>query len=791
MRIHSYILISILFFSLVGFGQEKPKNYTFSGFINDAQSGESLIAANIYVKDNLRLGTSSNVYGFYSLTLPMDTYTIVVQYLGYATKEYEMVLDRNIRLNVNLASAAIVTKEVVITGERPDKNIESTEMGKVDLSIEKIKTIPVLFGEVDILKTIQLLPGVQSSGEGNTGFYVRGGGPDQNLILLDEAVVYNPGHLFGFFSVFNADAIKNATLIKGGMPANYGGRLSSVLDISMKEGNDKSYHGEGGIGIIASRLTFEGPIIKNKSSFIVSGRRTYIDALSKPFLKNTELGGIPYFFYDLNAKVNYRFSDKDRLYLSSYLGRDVFSFDIASGGFTADFSWGNTTTTLRWNHLFSDKLFMNVSGIYNAYKFTFSSKFETISSKIETGIRDGNIKVDFDFFPNVRHHIKYGTNYTYHIFTPRKGEAEFDEVKFETSNVADKYSHDASVYLLDDFDLTDKIKINAGLRGAYFVHVGPYNFYTFSDDGYRIDTLTDVYKRGEKVKDYFGLEPRISARFKLSKTSSLKAGFAHTNQFVHLVSNSYTTLPTDIWVPSSIIVEPQKGFQYSAGYFKNLRDNMFETSVEVYYKDLKNQIEFGESYYDDLRDSDVEYEFVFGKGRSYGIEFFVKKASGKTQGWIGYTLSKTTRQFKDLNEGEEFPAKFDRRHDLSIVVTYKLTDRWMFSSIFVYGTGQSVTIPERMYFIEGTMNFDYGPINGFRMESYHRMDISATYAKKNESRKFQSSWVFSVYNVYNRANPFFYYIDTEGEPLAGTFKVVAKKVYIFPILPSITWNFKF
>lgn len=797
----------IIFFLLIYthcYAQQKPQSsrerYTISGFIKDAQSGESLIAANVYVKDNIKLGTSSNVYGFYSLTLPMDVYTIVVQYLGYSIKEFKVELDHNIRLNVNLAFTPLVFKEVVVTGERQDKNIESTEMGKVDLSIEKIEALPVLFGEVDILKTIQLLPGVQSSGEGNTGLYVRGGGPDQNLILLDEAVVYNPAHLFGFFSVFNPDAIKNVTLIKGIIPANYGGRLSSVLDITMKEGNNKSYHAVGGIGFISSRLTVEGPIVKNKSSFIVSGRRTYIDQVSRPvlFLTKSEFGKIPYFFYDLNAKVNYRFSDKDRLYFSSYFGRDVFSLDIGEN-ISFGIKWGNAITTLRWNHLFSDKLFMNISAIYSDYKFEADQRFETIRFIMKSGIQDGNLKIDLDYLPGVRHSIKFGTNYTYHVFTPRTAEMEFDNVEIETDNVFKKFAHDASIYILNDFRITENLKVNAGLRGVYFLQMGPYNYYTFNDLGRISDSV--IYEKNDKVTDYKALEPRMSGRYSISSTSSVKGGITFTNQFVHLVSNSFTSLPFDVWVPSSLTVKPQKGVQYSVGYFRNFSsfggepedktDNMYETSVEIYYKDLKNQIEFGESYFEDIRNKDIEYEFVFGSGRSYGIELFIKKSYGKAQGWIGYTLSKTTRLFKDLNDGNEFPARFDRRHDLSIVGLYQLTENWSFSSVFVYGTGQRATMPERFYLIEGDMLTKYGPVNAFKMEPYHRMDISAVYEKKKQTKKFKSSWIFSVYNVYNRQNPFFYYIEKEGNPLDGSYKVQAKKVSIFPILPSVTWNFKF
>ncbi len=782
------LLLIVIFTTTLSAQKSSPTKFVLSGYVRDSLSGETMIGANIYNKDAIQQGTVTNQYGFYSLRLEKGTYTIIFSFIGYEQQEVKIQLDKNIRININLKPVAII-KEVRITAKRKDENVRGTEMGKIEIPIEKVKQLPVLFGEVDILKTLQLLPGVQSSGEGNTGMYVRGGSPDQNLILLDEAVVYNPGHLFGFFSVFNADAIKNSTLIKGSMPANYGGRLSSVLDITMKEGNNKKFHGDGGVGLIASRFTFEGPIVKNKSSFIISGRRTYIDQLSKPFLKNSELGKIPYYFFDLNTKINYRFSDKDRLFFSGYFGRDIFSIELDEGDLTAGFKWGNTTTTLRWNHLFNDKLFMNVSAIYNDYKFLAETTFETISSTLKSGIEDWNAKVDFDYFINPLNNVKFGMNYTYHIFTPRTAEATFDSIEMTTSNVFKKHAHDVSFYLLDEMTISNGIKINGGLRFAYFAQVGPYSHYEFSENRHLLDST--VFEKGEKVAEFFGLEPRISARYKFNPNTSVKAGVAFSNQFVHLVSNSTTSLPLDIWVPSSMVVKPQKGIQYSIGYFRNFKDDVIETSVEVYYKEMKNQIEFGESYYDDVRDYDVEYEFVYGKGKSYGIEFFIKKKFGKMQGWVGYTLSKTTRQFPDLNDGKTFSARFDRRHDLSVVATYKLNEHWVFSSTFVFGSGQWVTMPERLYFIEGSMFMEYGELNGYKMEPYHRVDLSAVYSRNKRSKGFRSSWAFSVYNAYNRFNPFFYYIETSGDPLKGTFTTSAKKVYIFPILPSITWNFKF
>ena len=780
------ILIFIVCFANLLFAQK----HTLSGYIKDSKSGETLVGAVIVNKNNPSQATMSNEYGFYSLTLPQGNYTIIAQYLGYQPIELNINLNQKIRKNIELSSSIEQLEEIEIKVERSDENVKSTDMGRVDLDMEKAKTLPVVFGEVDIMKTIQLLPGVQSSGEGNTGFYVRGGGPDQNLVLLDEAVVYNPGHLMGFFSVFNADAIKNSTLIKGGMPANYGGRLSSVLDISMKDGNDKEYHAEGGIGIISSRILVEGPIKKNKSSFMITGRRTYIDVLAKPFLKNTELGGLPYYFYDLNMKVNYRFSDKDRLYLSGYFGRDVANFRFADGRIDAKFNWGNATSTLRWNHLFNDKLFVNTSFVLNRYDFLTDVKFEDIASKFKSDIKDYNTKVDFTYFPSIKHTLKFGVNHTYHVFNPRAIEVNTSSDTF-SNDISDdlKYAHEFAAYISDEYKITENLMITAGIRGVGFAQMGPFYHYQYNEFGFVDTSKTVFYRKGQKAYDFYGLEPRLSARYSIDNSTSVKAGYSYNHQFIHLVSNSYTTLPFDVWVPSSILVQPQVGQQISAGIFKNFNENKYETSLEVYYKKLDNQVEYGESYTPDQINKSIEYEFVFGQGDSYGAELFLNKTKGDFTGWIGYTLSWTNRIFPDINNGEKFPARFDRRHDLSVVGTYQHNKRWTFSTAFVYGTGQATTMPQQFYISEGIVAKEYGPRNSFRMEAYHRLDLSAI-LKSKPGAKLNDEWVFSVYNVYNKKNPFFYYIDTkldESEGITNT----AKKVYIFPILPSITWNFKF
>lgn len=765
----------MLAISLPLIGQED--RFTISGYVTDLNTGETLIGANVYVQGDSGRGAATNVYGFYSLTLPAGEYTIVYSYLGYSDQRKTIRLQSDQTIEVKL-SEGVALEEVVVRAEPEDGNVDNTRMGTVKVDVGEIKKLPALFGEVDVLKTLQLLPGVLSAGEGTAGFYVRGGGPDQNLILLDEATVYNSGHLLGFFSVFNADAIKNTTLIKGGMPANYGTRLSSVVDIQMKEGNLQQYQLDGGIGIVSSRLTAQGPIVKDKSSFIVSGRRTYLLDLAQPFITQTDFAGTNYYFYDLNAKINYRFSNKDRIFLSAYFGRDVLTYRSNERDFFFNLPYGNATATLRWNHLFSDKLFLNVSAIYNDYDFGFEGGQADFLVDVASGVRDGNFKLDFDYFPSPDHSIKYGAHYTYHQLTPNVANATNGEETF-SNNLEPKYAHETGIYILDDWRVNERLSVNYGLRFSSFTQLGPY---TSLIDG-------TTYEKGEPVITYTGWEPRLSARLRLDPTASLKAGLTFTNQYLHLVSNSTSTLPADVWVPSSERIKPQRGIQYALGYFKNLADNAWETSVEVYYKDLDNQIDYRENYVNNAAD-DLEAEFVFGEGRAYGLELYVNKRKGQLTGWVGYTLSRTERIFPDINEGEVFPAVYDRTHDLSVVGNYQLSAKWSLGGSFIYGTGQAYTPLRSLYLINQRLVQDYGVRNSARIKPYHRIDLSATWTPKPDAeRNFTSSWAFSIYNVYNRRNPFFIYYDFETDSTAGTAQASAFQVALFPIIPSITWNF--
>jgi outer membrane receptor protein involved in Fe transport len=778
-------LFVFMLIAIFAAGQNK---YTISGYAKDVQNGETLIGATITVKGNAR-GITSNQYGFYSITLLEGNYELICSYAGYMPATIEVNLQADKQLDFNLVTRAALA-EVVVNSKKTDANVKNAQMGRFVLPIEQIKAIPAFLGEVDLLKTIQLLPGVRNAGEGSAGIYVRGGGPDQNLIMLDDAIVYNTGHLFGFFSIFNSDAIKNVSLIKGGMPAQYGGRLSSVLDISMKEGNDKKFQVEGGIGLIASRISIQGPIKKNKASFIVSARRTYIDALTKPFIKkSSQFYGSGYYFYDLNAKVNYRFSEKDRLYISGYFGRDVFDFVNGKRSLDVNIPWGNATGTLRYNHVFNKRLFGNTSVVFNKYNFSFQAAQANFKIKLASGIRDVSLKQDFDLYPFTGHKIKFGGLYTYHKFTPSVVSGTQDSVVFTPRNAQAKFAHEAALYLQDDWEVSDKVKVNAGLRYSWFQQIGPYNIYAKDADGNVLDST--VYGSGKGVKSYGGLEPRLTLRYSINDETSIKASVTRNLQYIHLVSNAGTTLPTDLWVPSTYKVKPQISWLYAAGLFKNFNDNVYETSVEVYYKRMQNQIEYQEGYTPNTLE-DTENFFTFGKGWSYGSEFFINKTKGRLTGWIGYTLSWTWRKFPNLNFGEKYPAKYDRRNDLSVVALYELNKRWKLSGTFVYGSGNATTLPQRFYLVNGVLTQEYSRINEYRLPSYHRLDFAAIYSpKKNETRKWKSEWVFSIYNVYSRKNPYFIYFDQSGSAYDGTLQVQGKQVSLFPVIPAVTWNFKF
>jgi hypothetical protein len=792
------IQIGFLFAISVAFGQE---NATISGYMNEESSGEPIIGGQVFVP-SLQKGASTNEFGFYSLTLPKGTYQLIYRGGGLPNDTLDIVLTKDTIIKAELGESTEI-EEVEINAKKTD-NVNSTKIGQIELDINQIKKLPAFLGEVDVLKIIQLLPGVSSVSEGGQGFYVRGGGPDQNLVLLDNAQVYNASHLFGFFSVFNSDAVKSVNLIKGSMPANYGGRLSSVLEVNMNEGNNKKFKVTGGLGLISSRLTLEGPIVKNKGSFIVSARRTYIDLFMKAFIKkSSSFYGSSYFFYDLNAKLNYRLGPKDKIYLSGYYGKDLFNFGNKKEDFSVRMPWGNGIAALRWNHQFSSKLFMNTTATLTDYLFSFGSEQDQFKFELKSGIRDYGGKVELSYFPNTRHSIKMGADYLFHTFTPTSVSASQDDVVFDTGLAQKLFSHESGVYFQDEVDITSWLRVNAGIRVSMYQFTGPFTRYYKGVTGHTDSTKT--YKKGEIIKSYFGFEPRISARFLLKDKSSIKAGFTYNNQYVHLASLSAVSLPTDIWYPSTDKAHPQKGWQASLGYFRNFNNNKWETSVEVYYKKMQNVIEFkqGALPSDNVNDN-TDNLLVYGTGWSYGAEFFIKRTFGKLTGWIGYTLAKSDRYFPDI-QATKYPAKYDRRHDLTLVGSYELNKHWTFGFSFIYASGNTLTLPNSWYFNNQDLLFNYGPRNSTRMAPYHRLDLSATWydkatktkidkktgEKTEVAKKFRQNVAFSIYNVYNRANPYFLYIDNNGSITSNDFKISVKQVSLFPILPSVTWNFEF
>jgi len=756
-------LLSTVFILLTISGICSAQKYTISGFVKDASTGEVLMGASVYVP-KLKLGTVTNSYGFYSITLDADSIGLAFRFLGYKPVLKQVNLRKNVELNVSLVT--LETGEVVVTGSKAKENVDKPQMGVIDVPITSVKELPAIFGEKDLFKVLQLLPGVQSGTEGSAGFYVRGGGADENLILLDEAVIYNPFHLAGFFSIFNGDAIKSVDLYKGGFPAQYGGRLSSIIDVTMKDGNDQTYHGEGGIGLIASRLTLEGPIVKNKASFMVSARRTYLDFLIKPFLPTGEQAA--YYFYDINAKVNWQISDKDRVFLSGYYGADVLSFKISNPGDTtgAGITWGNKSATARWNHVFNPKLFANTSFIYNDYLSTISIPMNNANYDISSGIQDVGGKVDFDWYPTPLHHIKFGGTYTYQKYIPTLIEGQVGGTSFTNEQV--KFVHTAAAYINDEYTYSEKLSFNIGLRSPFFDY---------------------------RQTQYINIEPRFTVKYSLDKTTSLKAGYAMMYQNIHLLSNSGISLPTDLWIPSSDIVKPQQSQQVSAGIFKNFLNNSFETSAEVYYKRSTNLIEYAPGT-DIFFNPNVDKSLYFGDGWAYGLELFIKKNEGKFTGWLGYTLSWADRQFAQLNNGNPYPATYDRRHDISLTGVYNFNKNWSFSSVFVYETGSSLTIPIGSYYVPtgGYQNFmqvqDYGPMNSYKMPPYNRLDIGIKYTKKH--RKYEDEWRLDIYNVYSRRNPYFVTIDPNWKnPNSNITQAAAIQTSIFPIIPTVSYNFKF
>jgi hypothetical protein len=795
--------IALLFvFSIVLLGLKAQESASIYGLVSDSLSGVSLPGATVYIPSASK-GIAADLEGRFDISLKPGTYEVRFSYAGYNPTILTVSLEEGESKALDIGLSNITLQQVEIKAYISDYT-SGTAMGRTRLDMETIKLLPAFLGEVDLLKTIQLLPGVQAAGEGSSGFYVRGGGPDQNLILFDDAVVYNASHLLGFFSVFNSDAIEGVELYKGGMPAEYGERLASVINISQRKGSTEKFQGRGGLGVISSRLTLEGPLIKNKASFIFSGRRTYIDALITPFVsEESDFGGSQYFFYDLNGRLDWDLGKGSSVYLSGYFGDDAFDFNSPQTEFKTNVTWGNRIVSAGYQKIINDDVLLKVNGSFTKYNFGFTGSQDEFLLQVNSQITDYRLKPQLSFKLG-NHHIKTGFSYVFHDISPNNSSAEQGETIFDLGEQQQFYSHEGALYISDEFDLTDVWKVEAGLRVSAFAHTGPFTRYILDENGSKQDTIS--YGSGETIADYIGWEPRFSSSYRLSEKASVKASFTQNYQYIHLANLSPLALPTDVWLPSTELVQPQLGRQYAVGYFRLFDGGNIEASVEAYYKEMENLIEYKENTQpSDGVDNNEDNLLTFGRGESYGIEFFVKKNFGKTTGWIGYTLSRTERQFDAINRGQWFPATFDRTHDISVVAAHQLTDKWTVSGTFVFGTGRAITLPVSGYFIENTLVYNYSDRNSFRMRDYHRMDLSATYSTSQtktitdkvtgeiigKRKRIQSQWVFSIYNVYNRLNPYFYYFDNQGEAANGTFQVQAKQVSLFPILPAVTWNFQF
>lgn len=765
------VLALLLIITGSSFGQK----YTLSGTIRDASNGEDIYGATIRVKNLSNVGTNTNAYGFYSLTLNRGSYEIEYRSTGFETQSIQIDLLENISKNIELGIPSDVQQlsEVKVNATKENSNITSSGMNVTRFDPKSIETIPVLFGEKDIMKTLQLTPGVKGAGEGNAGFFVRGGGVDQNLILLDEAPVYNASHLLGFFSVFNSDAIKDVALYKSGIPAEYGGRASSVMDVKMRDGNTKKFGASGGIGLISSRLTLETPIVKDKGAIIISGRRSYADlflGLSREVPDDTKL-----FFYDLNAKANYRITEKDRVFLSGYFGRDKFGLGDDFG-----FNWGNATGTLRWNHLFSKKLFSNTTVVYSDFDYEFNIGSGNEGFGIRSSIQDWNIKQDFTYFLNNNNNLKFGINGIYHTFKP--GALTGENESFNEFILSERYALEVGAYIQNEMKIGSRLNIMYGLRYSGFNLMGSGNAYDFDDKGNKIDERS--YDSGESIVYHHGLEPRISMSYILSESNSIKLGYNRNYQYMHQLSNATSSSPTDNWVPSSNNVKPQVADQIAIGYYQNLKRNMYRISGEVYYKYMANQIDYRNGAQLILND-EVEGDLVYGIGKAYGLELQVEKKKGKFTGWLSYTLSRSLRQFDDVNDGKEFSARQDRIHDISIVAMYKVNNAIALSASWIYYTGDAITFPSGKYEVAGTTIPFYTERNGYRMPDYHRMDIGFTWYMK-ERKKFEHNLNVSIYNLYARENAYTITFEDNPDNLSEN---QAIQTTLFKLVPSITYNF--
>ena len=762
-----YFSFLLLFLAVSLSAQEKM---VINGSIRDQQTGESLIRAAIKINEIPGLGVLSNEYGFYALALPSGKYTITVSQIGYEKLQQQVDLKANLSLTLYLIPTTSL-KEVVVESSKKNDNLLKPQMGTETLNLNAIRKVPVIFGEKDILKTLQLLPGVKSAGEGNSGFYVRGGGADQNLILLDEAPVYNASHLLGFFSTFNSDAIKDATLIKGNGPAQYGGRLSSVLDVKMKEGNNQDFNVNGGLGLISSRLSVEGPLQKDKSSFIISGRRTYADIFlraSEEFKDNI------LYFYDLNMKANYKIDEKNKLFISGYFGKDELGLGDSFG-----INWGNKTGTIRWNRILSNKLFLNTSFIYSDYNYNVQLKNGATNFNVNSNIKDLNLKQDYSFYVNPKNTLRFGFNSILHTITP----STFSGTVINSNPKAGRNGLENAIYMSNYYKPNDDLSVDYGMRLSAYSLMGGDEYVIYENDLIKNKIKLDKNSFG---KTYLNPEPRITANYRLAEQVSIKAGYARNVQHLHLLSNSTASSPSDQWIGNSYNIQPEIADQISLGYVQGFQKNNFELSTELYFKNLQNQLDYKDGAEINTL-ADIESALLYGIGRAYGIELLFKKKEGVLTGWVSYTLSKTERKINGINQNNWYNAKQDRTHDLSIVGVYTINSSWSVSSVFVFNTGDAVTFPTGKYLIQGQTLYQYASRNANRMPSNHRMDLSVTYDKKRKKR-IQESWNFSLYNVYGRENA--YQINFQEDPKDAS-RTQVIQTSLFRWVPSITYQFKF
>lgn len=752
--------------------------FSVSGYVKDAQTGEALIGATIIVR-GLTTGTATNSYGYYTLSLPRGDYTIAATYLGYQTETKPIQVVKDIRLDLELKTNTQEIQEVVVSRERGNSNVQRAEMSLIKLEMKNIKQIPALMGEVDVIKAIQLLPGVQSTAEGGSGFSVRGGAADQNLILLDEATVYNASHLMGFFSVFNNDAIKDIKLYKGDMPASFGGRLSSVLDIRMKEGNNKDFNVTGGIGSISSRLTIEGPVAKDKCSFMIAGRRTYVDVFF-PLFNNEDLKGSKLYFYDLNAKLNLTINPNNRIFVSGYFGRDMFGRDINGFGF------GNRTLTTRWNHIFKHNLFMNTTIITSNYAYFLESNTNDANAiRWESNMDELNIKVDFSYAIGPKYQLKFGTSSAHLTFMPGLIKGTSSESFIQRWEIPKQYALEHGAYISNEFDF-GRLSLKAGTRVSAFQNMGKGQSLVLSPDYKVVDKIN--HAQGEIYNTYINPEPRLGLVFRLNDSSSVKASYSHTTQYIQQASNSQGGNPLDVWFPASPNIKPQQADQWAVGYFRNFMNNQIEASAEVYYKNVRNFVDF-KDFADILLNDELEADIRQGKAFSYGLELYTRIGLGKWDGWVSYTYGRTFRKTPGVNMGRTYSATYDKPHNATIVLSYRVNKRVTISANWIYSTGQAYTQPTGRYEIDNVTIPIYSDRNAKRYPNYHRLDVAVNIkTKKSLSRRWQSEWNISIYNLYNRHNAWaINFLQDKDNPNV----TYAEKTYLFPAIPSVTYNFKF